>query len=314
MSRTRGLAIVLVSKAVRAESPSRGTSCGSGSRDNAVRRGPSVADGFDVLLLDFVDCPCLRPNKLVSARAKEAPGVEGVKGVPELWSSIGGGAATVLAGKSTVRAEGRLALYDGSRDEVEGVVPCCCFCLHCCIVESRESVVLVSICRAVCCKDTLDRAVTLAELVWFDTVTSVVRGHVSTWIESLLSRFDMEVVRIDITGNGGSGGTSSTLPFLLPAQLFTDGRRLLLAVDGVHESAVSRRTFDIGAPSDMERFASCPNEFVRSDVRDLPLEPRFCETFVFRLLVGNGGKAQSWLRSSGDGGRLIGSPDIFRGG
>jgi len=124
----------------------------------------------------------------------------------------------------------------------------------------------------------------------------------------------MEIVRIEVVGNGGSGGTSSTLPFLLPAELFTDGRRLLLAVDDVHESAVSRRTFDSGAPSDVERFASCPNEFVQSDVRDLPLVPRFCEAFVFCLLVGNGGNAQSWLKSSGEGGRRIGSPDTFRGG
>jgi len=55
----------------------RGISCGSGSGDNAMKRGPSVAGVFELLFLELVDMPLLLLNKFVSVREIVLLGVGG---------------------------------------------------------------------------------------------------------------------------------------------------------------------------------------------------------------------------------------------
>lgn len=59
------------------ELESRGRSLGSGSGDNAMKRGPSVAGDFELLFLELVDVPLLLPNRFVSVRAIVLLGVGG---------------------------------------------------------------------------------------------------------------------------------------------------------------------------------------------------------------------------------------------
>lgn len=84
------------------------------------------------------------------------------------------------------------------------------------------------------------------------------------------------------------------LPFLLPARLLIDACRLLLAVEGLEESAVPCLDRDLGAPTEAERDLCC------SKALELFVSPVFVLSFVlfvvsffFVLLVGKGGKAQS---------------------
>lgn len=112
------------------------------------------------------------------------------------------------------------------------------------------------------------------------------------------------------------------LPCRLPARLLNEGCLLLLAVDGREESFVPCLNLDLGAPADADRLASRSNELDErpvSGVGALPLTLLLLLCLLFlllTLLVGNGGNAQSWLSSSGEGGRLIAGNgvDDLRGG
>jgi len=99
---------------------------------------------------------------------------------------------------------------------------------------------------------------------------------------------------VDTVGcRAGKGGTTFRLPCLLPARLLSDGCRLLLAVDGREESSVPGRIIVLDAPTEAERFLSCPNDLrlCTSEVRLLTLF--FDDSFFFALLDGKGGNAQS---------------------
>lgn len=99
---------------------------------------------------------------------------------------------------------------------------------------------------------------------------------------------------VDMVGcRAGKGGTTFRLPCLLPARLLSDGCRLLLAVDGREESSVPGRILVLDAPTEAERFLSCPNDLrlCTSEIR--PLALFFDDSFFFALLDGKGGNAQS---------------------
>ena len=104
------------------------------------------------------------------------------------------------------------------------------------------------------------------------------------------------------------------LPCRLPALLLNEAWRLLLAVDGREESPVPCLSRDRGAPTEAERILSFSND-LELDASGVLVRPRACRlvSFFLGLFDGKGGKAQSWLSSSGDGGRRRGA-EALRGG
>ena len=91
----------------------------------------------------------------------------------------------------------------------------------------------------------------------------------------------------------GKDGTAFKLPCLLAARLLPEDCRLLLAVDGRGESSVPGRILGLDAPTEAERFLSCPTD-LRLCASEIP-PPAFCfdGSLFFALLDGKGGNAQS---------------------
>lgn len=120
----------------------------------------------------------------------------------------------------------------------------------------------------------------------------------------------------DKTGSiGGSGGTTSVLPFLLPAALLRDGCRDELDVDGRDPSP---SLCVVRPPTEAERAFSCSN--VLEDTSSgvcvlLRITGRGACSFFLGLPVGNGGNAQSrGSNISAEGGRRPTGVDALRGG